>query len=431
MMKILVSSIAIFILLFGLVVIAPPQEGFPCDYFYSKDAVCDPANNMYCMNNVCTTYTGDLKKCTGPSSPENTKGTVEVTSRNAQNGAVIQESFSDKCYKEGAGDFASSCSGENCKTQKYFCVGSSYQVSITSCGSCNDGACTKETQSQVSTQPKCTDNDNDGFKVGDDCGTKDCDDSDKEIHPDNLINIVGGCGNQPCDVNHVNEVCNDNKDNDCDGNKDMQDNECTGINHCKNKVKDVDESGTDCGGAYCNACPKSLELEKPTADVKIEEPPIKIDDIDEEPEKICPKSEECSDGEYRCNIDTGEVFVCENNEWSEGTESHNNLCKREIQKECVPGELVCDTENDIYRTCDSFGFLSEGIRDDYLQVCESQGCVSSVAEFKCDNRNRRVSNCLNGIWTKFSSEGYRDKCIVENEDSGIFKKLRNLFSSLF
>ena len=61
----------------------------------------------------------------------------------------------------------------------------------------------------------CTDNDGDGFAIeGGSCGAVDCDDNNAAINP--------GAA----------EVCDDTTDNDCDGNMDCDDNECTNAPVC-------------------------------------------------------------------------------------------------------------------------------------------------------------------------------------------------------
>ena len=420
-------SVIVFLVLFSVVfsfnVLAgsEAQEGWSCDYSSGKDAACDPSRNMYCINNVCTTYTGDLEKCSGPSSADlSAKGKVDLVLRNAQTGAIIQESHSDICYPEGSGGFAESCSGENCKVQEYYCSGNEAKVLISSCSSCSDGKCLSSVPSN------CNDDDNDGFFDRDNCGTtRDCDDSDSYTRPDNLTNVIGGCGAGNCDDVHVKEICNDNKDNDCDGNRDMLDSECTGRGHCSNLVRDVDESNVDCGGAYCSACP-TVPVNNPVIDIQRPDNEINVTEENSCP-ALTPESS-CNDGEYKCNTISQELSVCESNTWTLNNIRYSELCSS--SRECIPNELVCDTENGIYRTCTPYGYLSEGVRENIEQVCNSMACDESIAQFQCNNRADTVRNCINGAWTDYSGEGYDEKCDVDSEES-VAEAIKNYFSDLF
>ncbi len=57
-------------------------------------------------------------------------------------------------------------------------------------------------------EPECTDNDGDGYGVGEGCTGTDCDDTDASVNPG------------------ASEVCDDGKDNDCDGDVDTADSDC-------------------------------------------------------------------------------------------------------------------------------------------------------------------------------------------------------------
>lgn len=76
----------------------------------------------------------------------------------------------------------------------------------------------------------CVDNDGDGWGVGKDCKIVDCNDSDKTIHP------------------WAKEVCEDSKDNDCDG---TVDDGCDGVD-CVDKDYDGFGVGADCVIADCD-----------------------------------------------------------------------------------------------------------------------------------------------------------------------------------
>lgn len=397
------------------------QEGWSCDYSSGKDAACYPEGNLYCINNVCTTYTGDLEKCSGPTSSDlASKAKVDIVARNAVNGAIIQESHSDICYPEGTGGFAESCSGDNCKVQEYYCSGSELKSKISACSSCSDGKC-------LSSRPSnCRDDDNDGFFNREGCGSsRDCDDSDSYTRPDNLTNIIGGCGAGNCNDVHVKEICNDNKDNDCDSYIDMTDSECTGRGHCSNNVRDVDESNVDCGGAYCNACPSIPSPRTPVVNISRPHDEINVTD-----ENSCPALNldiSCNNGEYKCDVVSRELSVCESNLWTLNDNRYSELCSN--SDECSPGELVCDTENNVYRTCTPYGYLSEGVRENVDAVCRSDSCDPSIGEFKCDNVVDKVSNCVDGSWTMYSSDGYSEKC--DAGDSSVADAIKDFFSGLF
>ena len=83
--------------------------------------------------------------------------------------------------------------------------------------------------------PACTDADNDGFYAEDGCGTLiDCNDNDSAINPDAF------------------EICDDSKDNDCNGDIDWQDSAC-GVIVCTDSDGDgYSTEGADCGPADCN-----------------------------------------------------------------------------------------------------------------------------------------------------------------------------------
>ncbi len=71
----------------------------------------------------------------------------------------------------------------------------------------------------------CTDNDGDGYSLeGDVCGPVDCDDTDQLINP------------------IANEICSDQVDNDCDGQSDCNDNNCSSDPVCSS------DGGGDSGG---------------------------------------------------------------------------------------------------------------------------------------------------------------------------------------
>jgi len=63
--------------------------------------------------------------------------------------------------------------------------------------------------------PTCTDNDGDGYSIeGGNCGKIDCNDGNPNANPE------------------ATEVCNDDVDNDCDGDRDCDDDDCSGDSNC-------------------------------------------------------------------------------------------------------------------------------------------------------------------------------------------------------
>ncbi|MCP4352976.1 MAG: hypothetical protein GY795_46590 [Desulfobacterales bacterium] len=93
---------------------------------------------------------------------------------------------------------------------------------------CDDAACTNSQECRV-----CTDRDSDGYYAETDCGTiQDCNDYDIDVYPE------------------APEICNDNKDNDCDEKTDCDDSGCIEDPVCVT-CTDADSDGfyaeSDCG----------------------------------------------------------------------------------------------------------------------------------------------------------------------------------------
>ena len=85
----------------------------------------------------------------------------------------------------------------------------------------------------------CVDSDEDGYSLsGTDCGPVDCDDADISTYPG------------------ATEIC-DSKDNHCPGDAGYGavDEGCVAPPTCSDSIQNQDETGVDCGGTVCSACP--------------------------------------------------------------------------------------------------------------------------------------------------------------------------------
>jgi len=85
------------------------------------------------------------------------------------------------------------------------------------------------------------------------CGDGDCDErnEDCETCPED-------CGICPPVCDNTETLCNDGKDNDCDGSTDCEDTDCSNyfnciVPTCFDQEKNLDETGVDCGGS-CSPC---------------------------------------------------------------------------------------------------------------------------------------------------------------------------------
>jgi hypothetical protein len=95
----------------------------------------------------------------------------------------------------------------------------------------------------------CTDNDGDGFAIdGGNCGPVDCDDNNADINPDAA------------------EVCDDIVDNDCDGNADCDDNECSNALVCQPVTEpEICDDGIDNDGDNKVDCADKKDCRKDAA----------------------------------------------------------------------------------------------------------------------------------------------------------------------
>ncbi|HIH11832.1 TPA: hypothetical protein HA241_06590 [Candidatus Woesearchaeota archaeon] len=426
-------------------------RGNYCNYRDNADTQCDREGDIYCLGGICQAFNSDLLLCNDTESRVTNvviNGTITYRYRNPDNGSIVNGIVQDGCYLVGQG-LVSSCSGSDCKVREMTCSNRTrenlepYQENLYPCYQCNRGSCV---QRQQPTQ--CFDNDLDGFSAGSGCrGTSlDCDDTNPNIRPDNLTQIVGGCGAGGCENVHIPEQCTDNKDNDCDGNIDQRDSECpnTPTSHCANGVRDSDESGVDCGGAYCTACPRSPPPVRPVNVTRLVNTTTTVN--------LCPAP--CSSGEVKCDFTNDQAFVCSNHQWSISN-TFSTYCSRAT--ECVPGELVCDTENGIYRVCTSYGTLSEPLREglqllctaetcrpgelicnsenqahyicspegldvtqpreQYSALCESNSCDQTQVQVQCKPfDSRQVRRCVNGQWTAYGTQGATELCSLTVPD---------------
>lgn len=322
----------------------------------SKNTKCNSCSNGTCVEE------NNTRICAGPESPN-----AKVQEKVEMNNNGERQIYTDNCYKDGFE--TESCSGTRCEIKEYYCDNErkNYLISAKPCISCSFGSCTNATRT-------CTDNDGDGFSIDYDCGTKDCDDTNPNIRPDNLGQIIGGCGAGGCENVHIKEICNDNKDNDCDGKIDMRDEECKDSENC-----------TTTNGNIQSDIPITLSANQANT--------------------------RCANNEFKCNIETKELVMCENNQWMQN-DMYEIFCN--INKECNPGELSCDTENDQYRLCNGFGVLVGPFRDDYTEVCESMAC--SENKFQCNNANKNIKFCNDGTWSDYTSEGYEENCLLEEKE---------------
>ena len=182
---------------------------------------------------------------------------------------------------------------ENCPINKGLCAGS---VKV-----CHDGiwsAC-----SILPKEESCAnylDDNCDGI-IDEDCicksgETKPCEQWNLGICSSSIQTCLNNTWSD-CSIKPSNETCNNGADDDCDGKIDLNDDNCIDKNHCRNNIKDFDETETDCGGILCLPCAScsdgklSSRLGEKKVNVIIDDKG-KISDCG----GLCPPCPTCNDG---------------------------------------------------------------------------------------------------------------------------------------
>ena len=225
----------------------------------------------------------------------------------------------------------------------------------------------------------CTDNDGDGYYAENDCGTAiDCNDNDKNIHPD-AIEICGDGIDQDCDGRDAvcdpdpndmdndgdgytenqgdcndndknidpgaTEICGDGIDNDCDGEKDE---DCGTLN---TYYLDAD------GDGYGDSAQSTEDTSRPSGYVS------NNDDCDDSDDTINPHAEEvCNDGKDNdCDGDVDEGGVCDDIVYF--PDSNLEAVIREAINKPTGDIIASDIEGLLYLNADSRGILNiEGLQ---------------------------------------------------------------------
>lgn len=112
-----------------------------------------------------------------------------------------------------------------------------------------------------------------------------------------------------CNIQPTQETCNNLADDDCDGDVDLEDSNCFDPMHCRNGIKDYDETDIDCGGSLCLPCPSCTNGK---LDARIGEKKVNVI-VDDKGTKSdcggqCPPCPTCNDGtknQLEENIDCG------------------------------------------------------------------------------------------------------------------------------
>lgn len=268
--------------------------GRSCNYQLHGDTECDSNNSIYCVNNTCQQVNDTSVYCNDSDTNNlSVKGTVANRSRQ-YNGEWTLNTLSDSCLIGTSP--VSSCSATECKVQELTCIGATLQYNNFPCNSCNNGACAFSQDTNVIGKAcdyyaykdtQCNPDKN-IFCIQNICTLKDkntssfCIDSDdsnyfnaghiefsyRRIVDGNFITgtaydycidsnrvIEFKCENSWTEINYFSQIVNCTKG--CSDKACIQDknnsNQPVGQN-CSNGIKDFDESGIDCRGAYCNPC---------------------------------------------------------------------------------------------------------------------------------------------------------------------------------
>ncbi len=240
--------------------------------------------------------------------------------------------------------------------------------------------------------PPCYDNDGDGY-LAEECGGDDCDDSDYYVNP--------GAA----------EICDDEKDNDCDGLIDTSDSDCFGCTPGETRLCS-NQNGV-CEGSY-ETC--TAEGTWPGCDYS------SIEDY-EDPEVTCDDKDNDCDGETDEDIKNTYYFDSDNDGYGdagnwyeacwppEGYITDNTDCD-DSNPEINPGaEEVCDDEID--NDCD--GDIDSEDSDCQEEEPPEEGGrgpistsgLSCMQEWECTE----WGECINGVQTRTCTD--RNNCPMD------------------
>ncbi len=261
--------------------------GRSCNYQSYGDVQCDANHSIYCTAYTCQTVTDTNTYCTDADS-NNFSVSGDVNSRKREyDGSWVRIILQDQCIKGST--YVSNCSGADCKIQEATCRDKNTVFETRDCNNCVNGAClssqgcnystygdsqcdankvcvsyTCQTATDMNTY--CIDADSNSLAVAGDTNVRlrDYDGSWRQhSNPDKCMKnntIVSSCtdGNcfvweatcrnkteviemHPCE-NCLNGACLTGSPPGAPG------------ENCSNGARDYDESGVDCGGAYCAPC---------------------------------------------------------------------------------------------------------------------------------------------------------------------------------
>lgn len=151
----------------------------------------------------------------------------------------------------------------------------------------------------------CTDNDGDGYAIeGGICGQVDCNDNDPSI---------------PVFESSAYGVCNDGKDNDCDGTVDCLDSSCASDPACltctDNDTDGYSVEGGGCGAADCN-------------DNDLAVSPGAVENCSDTIDNDCDGLVDCSDADCNGDIDCAPTCI------PEASQEKGKKCKDSIDNDC-------------------------------------------------------------------------------------------------
>jgi len=147
-----------------------------------------------------------------------------------------------------------------CAEQSFYCCpsGSSCSQPRTGTG-CGGTCCANEASCSIPSEECENDNDEDGYGTGANCLGSDCDDNNANVHVTISCNYDGSeCGSYDLCVLSCpqvpDEVCDNFDDDDCDGNADCDDTDCTSFPACQ--TGDDYRCGTACSAG--NSCTNNI-----------------------------------------------------------------------------------------------------------------------------------------------------------------------------